>query len=746
MAEIRVLDKHTAELIAAGEVVERPASVVKELTENAIDAGASTIEVEIAGGGIALIEIRDDGCGIEPEYMHNAFVRHATSKITCGDDLAAIHTLGFRGEALASVASVARVSMLSKTAAEDTAWRYTIHGGEELSLQEDARADGTTITVQDLFYNTPARMKFLKKDSSEATFVQDVVEHLALSHPEIAFRFVRDGREQFFTPGDGKLMSAAYALFPRELARELLPVEHSENGMRVTGLVTPPRAARASRSMQNFYVNGRFVKSRNMIAATENAYRGMLMGGRFPGCVLMLELPADGVDVNVHPAKTEVRFARESDVFNVVYRAVKAAVLRPEGLQGSLSLAGEKPERKKQEPQGVQVTFTTLEPVTPSEKKEPAECPEPKNAAQTVARAEAPAKQRPAYPRSVDADGVLMVGDSAQEEPVGWDDAALRSIRQRRTAARDPFAGLDIAVEEEPLKQTASPKNTTPASQKKAVETVEAVEDATEESPYQKSAGGKADPLRTGGEPHAVPPDGAENAAERYVSPGATQQPVRTENAPERDVSPETTPQTPAEQAPSPVQPVGDELTIVGEVFKTYILAQRGDELCFIDKHAAHERIIYEALAASYGSVAGQLLLLPVTVELSAEEKTALLAQQEYLENIGLSLDDFGGRSVVVREVPADIRVESVEDLVQEIAARLAAGQREPLAEKTAWVLHSIACRAAIKGGDVTHYPEMLRLAREILDGSVPPFCPHGRPVVLRITQKELEKQFGRLG
>lgn len=733
MAEIRILDKHTAELIAAGEVVERPASVVKELTENAIDAGAHSIEVEIAGGGITLIEIRDDGCGIEPEYMPNAFVRHATSKIRCEDDLTAIHTLGFRGEALASVASVAKVSLLSKTAEEECAWRYTIHGGEELSLEEDARADGTTITVQDLFYNTPARMKFLKKDSSEATFVQDVVEHLALSHPEIAFRFVRDGKEQFFTPGDGKLLSAAYALFPKDYARELIPVEHTENGMHVTGLVTPPRAARASRSMQNFYVNGRFVKSRTMIAATENAFRGMLMGGRFPGCILMLELPADAVDVNVHPAKTEVRFARESDVFNTVYRAVKAAILRPDSLQGSLSLNGEKNAAqpvKKAAPQGVQVSFTTLT------QEAPAGDPVPATPVQTPARAEmhsidaqpdAPAQPAaaaeekcvaPAEPKKSTEDflrrasarisggslysvpeesPVRMLGDSAAEESSGQD-AAWRPAG--RGFARNPFAGLDIAVDDEPQKQE-------PAQPAAFVQPESMTKETTPEVPVAEE--------------------------ETAVQPAA-------------DTFADTTAAVSAAQPAAAAVPAGDDLTIVGEVFKTYILAQRGDELCFIDKHAAHERIIYESLAAGYGSVAGQLLLLPVTVELSAEEKTALLAQQEYLENIGLSLDDFGGRSVMVREVPADIRVESVEDLVQEIAARLAAGQKEPLAEKTAWVLHSIACRAAIKGGDTTHYPEMLRLARDILDGSVPPFCPHGRPVVLRITQKELEKQFGRLG
>ncbi len=685
MAEIRILDKHTAELIAAGEVVERPASVVKELTENAIDAGAKSIEVEIEGGGIRCIEIRDDGSGIEPEYMPNAFVRHATSKIVSEDDLAAIHTLGFRGEALASVASVAKVTLVSKTAQDESAWCYTIAGGEELSLQEDARSQGTTITVRDLFYNTPARMKFLKKDATEAGYVQEIVTHLALSHPEISFRFIKDGKEQFFTPGDGKLASAAHALYPRDYARELVPVEWSENSMTVTGLVTPPRAARASRNMQCFYVNGRYVKSRSMVAAVENAFRGLLMGGRFPGCILMLTLPAAAVDVNVHPAKTEVRFAREGDVFNALYRAVKAAILQPQSLENQLQLPDTAP-KKSAPPQGVQIGFTTLEQTVPTG---PLPQPQPTAVVQQPApipQAKPAVAEQPLYPPYQAPQPDITMSDSmAEKQPLLQEDMYTPIAKAKtQSFARNPFAGLDIAVEEEPA-----------APQKPAA---------------------KAD---------------MNEKVFTFTEP-AVPRPLPVDPAP-------------AEKA-EPIPLPGDDLTVLGEVFKTYIVAQRGDELCFIDKHAAHERILYEELAASYGNVAGQLLLMPVSVGLSASEKAALLEQQTYLENIGLAVEDFGGNTVVVREVPADIRVENAEDLVLEIAARFAAGQREPLSEKTAWVLHSIACRGAIKGGDTTHMPELLRLARDILDGIVPPFCPHGRPVILRLTQKELEKQFGRLG
>ena len=329
MAEIHVLDKHTAELIAAGEVVERPASVVKELLENSIDAGASQITVSIESGGVRLIEISDNGTGIEAKYIPTAFIRHATSKIRTEDDLTSIHTLGFRGEALASIASVARVEVLTRTEADECASLYRIEGGEEQPIEPGARGVGTTIRVCDLFFNTPARMKFLKKDSSEGTFVADIVGHLALSHPEVSFKFIREGKLQYVTPGDGQLHSAAYAVLGREFSRDLVEVDNREGVYRVWGLITQPRSCRASRSMQYFYINGRYVRNRTMMAGMEMAFKGTMMQGKFPGGILLLEMPADLVDVNVHPAKTEVRFARENDIFDLVYHAVKLALSQP---------------------------------------------------------------------------------------------------------------------------------------------------------------------------------------------------------------------------------------------------------------------------------------------------------------------------------------------------------------------------------------------------------------------------------
>ncbi len=716
MPKIRVLDKHTAELISAGEVVERPASVVKELTENAIDAGASLVEVEIADGGVRYIEIRDDGCGIAPEDMPNAFVRHATSKIEDETDLDAIQTLGFRGEALASVAGVARVSLVSKTAEDETAWRYEIAGGEELSLAEDARAQGTTITVRDLFYNTPARMKFLKKDVSEGTYVQEVLQQLALSHPEVSFRFIREGKQQFFTSGDGKLVSTVCALFPRDYARELVPVQDVEGMIKVTGLVTPPRAARASRAMQFFFVNGRCIKNRALAAAVENAFRGMLMGGRFPGCVLYVNLPASEVDVNVHPAKTEVRFARESDVFSAVYRAVKAALLHTaNSLQKTLQLSDRQPIPSSSPVQGVQISFSaqpvpsqqmlngTAMPVsevwTPEDaQKQTTLMPPEKSDKSNPEKAGQDGLLSGLYPAlQPDTEPVILVSDAVdpfhKSVPENLSTEKLRHGEPQSKPSGTAFprrvsASLDIDVEQESMAPAA----------------------VANQSEYE--------PEKTGSEQFACQTESADESQRPNPQPKLIDS----------------------------FLPQEEQWQLVGELFRTYILATRGDELCIIDKHAAHERLIYEELARSYGSVAGQLLLMPVTVELSATEKNALLEQQEYLDNIGIAVEDFGGCTVVVREVPADIRVDSVEAMIQEIAARFATGQREPLSEKTSWVLHSIACRAAIKGGENSRAPELLKLAQGILDGSVPPFCPHGRPVVLRITRKELEKQFGRLG
>lgn len=707
MAEIRVLDKHTAELIAAGEVVERPASVAKELLENAIDAGATQITLSIVRGGIQQLQIADNGSGIEAEYIDKAFVRHATSKIASAEDLGHIHTLGFRGEALASIASVARVEVLTRTEADEYACCYRIEGGESQGMEPGARPRGTTVTVNDLFYNTPARMKFLKKDVSEGTFVADIVLHEALSHPEIAFRFLRDGKQQFMTPGDGQLRSAAYAVLGREFARDLLPLDGDGGVYKVTGLVTPPRACRASRSAQHFYVNGRYVKNRTMMAALENAYKGTLMQGKYPGAILRVDMPADLVDVNVHPAKTEIRFARESDVFDAVYRTVRAALAAPGSGECRFDLGHVAKENPQPAPQ--QTTLPDSAPAQSNPQRPavaPAQPPQPQKHFNTLSAAEYRALNKltaPVPARTLPGTSGVMELNSVRA-PFNAPSTPQFAAPAPHTAQEDLLDILPDLPEQQPK---AEPAVTTALAQQPAPAQLENIE-SPELPEEEKSATGLSALPITHNDPTA-----------------------------QADIPPEQTTFAPA--------PASLPLRVVGEVFKTYIITERNNELCLIDKHAAHERILFEQLAKDYGSVPSQMLLVPVQVNLSAEEKQALLAHQELLQNSGVEVDDYGGFTVVVRAVPADVPVDDVGDMVLELANHLLNGGRDALREKTEWVLHSIACRAAIKAGDRTTTDEMLALAQKIMDGSVPPFCPHGRPCVLKLTRKELEKQFGRL-
>lgn len=692
MAEIRVLDKHTAELIAAGEVVERPASVAKELLENAIDAGATQITLSVTRGGIAQLQIVDNGSGIEAEYIDKAFIRHATSKIASAEDLSHIHTLGFRGEALASIASVAKVEVLTRTEQDEYACCYRISGGEPQGMEPGARPVGTTITVNELFYNTPARMKFLKKDATEATYVSETVLHAALSHPEISFRFIKDGKQQFLTPGDGDLRSTVYAVLGRDFARDLLPVDGGNGVYHITGLITPPRACRASRGAQHFFVNGRYVKNRTMMAALENAYKGTMMQGKFPGAVLMLEMPADLVDVNVHPAKTEIRFARESDVFDAVYRSVRTALTTPGSGECRFEMGHAAPVQEEKKPD--------LPPVVKQAAEKPRFTTLSAAEYRALNRLTEPVPARP-IPGTV---SVQSPGPQYRAEPAPQPDRTVL----RATAADDTV--LDILPDLPQLKEADS-ETILPAAA--AVPQIVREEHKTETCPTGKM--------------EQDTPQEAEPVQESMHALSALPQ---EEQAPEQIT-----------MAPPAVQP----LRLVGEVFKTYIITERDGELCLIDKHAAHERILFEKLAKDYGNVPAQMLLVPVQVNLTAAEKQALLQNLDMLTDAGLEVEDFGGATVVVRAVPADVAVDDVEDMVVELASRLAEGSRDALREKTEWVLHSIACRAAIKAGDRTSNAEMLALAQSIMDGSVPPFCPHGRPCVLKITRKELEKQFGRL-
>ena len=712
MAVIHILDKHTAELIAAGEVVERPASVVKELLENSIDAGAAQVTVSIESGGVKLIEISDNGTGIEAEYISTAFIRHATSKIETPDDLTNIHTLGFRGEALASIASVARVELTTRTEVDEFATVYRIEGGEEVSREPGARAVGTTIRVKDLFYNTPARMKFLKKDSSEGTFVSDTVTHVALSHPEVSVKFIREGKLQYVTPGDGQLRGAVYAVLGREFSRDLIELKNQEGVYRITGLVTPPKSCRASRSMQHFYINGRYVRNRTMMAGMEMAFKGTMMQGKFPGGILLLEMPADLVDVNVHPAKIEARFARENDVFDVVYHAVKLALAQPGTGERLFTFEADKEEEKAENSKKdtdiikndvKNNNFTGLSAIIRGQ-ADPGVLPqqhwEPANpAAAPQQPAPSAAMQIPTAP------SVPRWKGSAQNEDMLDPFVTLHSPKLETTKAPEPFraAASETQLDVEP--EFGETKLHSPQDHMAAW-------NPAQEAPKE--------------EPESAP--------------GAETEPDAPEAAEQETVLAE-----PEQMNFDPTADQPEPLRYVGEVFRTYILAERGDELCLIDKHAAHERQLYEKLAANYGNVPSQMLLEPAAIDLAAEEKQALLDNIPLLENAGLEIADFGGNTVVLRAVPADVEPQNAESLLVEIANKLLKGGHDALNEHTEWVLHSISCRAAIKAGDKSSPQELLALAEKILSGEVPPFCPHGRPCVLKLTRKELEKQFGRI-
>lgn len=635
MPHIQVLDKHTAELIAAGEVVERPSSVVKELLENTIDAGATMVAVEIQNGGVTYIRITDNGAGIAREDVPTAFLRHATSKVRREEDLEAIGTLGFRGEALASIAAVSRVELLTCAAGETAGTRYTLEGGEDGHLEDAGCPQGTTIVVRDLFYNVPARMKFLKKDVSEANAVAGVVDRIALSHPEVSFRFIRDGREELLTPGDSQLRSCIYAVLGKEFSDSLLPVDYTLGGVHVHGFASKPAASRANRTMQHFFINGRYVKTRTAMAALEQAYKGAIMVGKFPACVLHLDMPPETVDANVHPAKIEVRFINEKPVFDAVYHGLKSALA-----------AGDVPKQ-------------AVLPVRP---------------AVGQPQAEQLHMEPPAAPRS-------------------------------------PASHID-AILDKPPAQPAAPAPAVPSAPP-AARPRPVLRDGTD-APYY-AAPSYLNIERTSAQPAAAP------------EPPPAPPPVREEPA-----------------APPPAEKASEPVTYVGEAFHTYVIAQMGESLYVIDKHAAHERLLYNQLKAMPHNDA-QMLLEPVSVPLGREEYAAVTAELETLGAAGFEVEDFGGSTVLVRAVPLILSGCDAAAAIQEIAGGFVSGKRELTMDKLDWIYHSSACRAAVKAGDSSRPEELRQLAERVLQNDDIRYCPHGRPVCFELTRRELEKQFGRV-
>ena len=679
MPQIQQLPPHLADLIAAGEVVERPASVCKELLENALDAGASAISTELERGGLTYIRITDNGCGIAPEQLPTAFLRHATSKLRRPEDLAAIGTLGFRGEALAAIAAVSRVDIFSRQTGADCGAMLHLEGGVPESVTEAGCPDGTTVCVRDLFYNTPARMKFMKKDSAEGAAAAGVVTQLALSHPDVSFKLLRDGQEILHTPGDGQLLSAIYAALGRDFANSLLPVSGSGGTVRVEGFVTKPLAGHGTRGRQLFFVNGRLVKSQLLSAAVEEAYRNRLLKGKFPGCVLHITLPVNEVDVNVHPAKTVVKFLSDKTVFDAVHYTVKDALDR----EGQPAPAEKKPfyqtmtaqefRETTPAPQGVKLPFVSGRPVG-------------------SAGADRPTGNRFAPAAST------MQTPPQTVQPVA---APQGDVWQVRDAA--PEAGKAFTV---PSGREGVVYRITPP-------------DAPEDSPAREQAAAETETV-----PAAAMPEAAGANDTTLSVPEAV--PVQQELE-----MPET-----ADSGETPWR-------IAGEVLKTYIICEDGEQnVWLIDKHAAHERIRFDALKADPVPPMAQQLLTPAAVTLTAEEYGAVLESLDVLAGYGFLCEDFGDGAVLVREIPDYIRAEDAAATLEELARKLLLQRADPAGARDE-LLHTMACKSAIKAGMTTDAAELAALVREVQSGAVR-YCPHGRPVAVKLRKYEVEKMFKR--
>ncbi len=647
MPKILQLSSHVANLIAAGEVVERPASAVKELLENAVDAGASKVTIEIRDGGMTFLRVTDNGCGMSAEDARTAFLRHATSKLRTEEDLAAIGTMGFRGEALAAIASVSRIDLMTKTPGSLSGVKLHLDAGVITEEAEAGCPDGTTILVRDLFYNTPARMKFMKSDTVEGSRVAAAVQMQALAHPEVAFQFLRDGKQVLATPGSGKLQDAMYCVYGRDCAR-MVAVESRWENYTLSGFVTLPTDARPSRNLQTFFVNDRPVKSKLLIAALEEAYRNQLMVGRFPGCVLHLNLPANAVDVNVHPAKTEVKFLSEKAVFDCVHYGVLGAL-------------NKKPDRPA-------VQFKPQPAPVPPEK--PAPSPEAK-----------PAEKKEAFFRTMTAQEYKTFSAAMADAPKPKPEAAAAAAKKIPTGGNMPLREFVMLPQ---VRQAAQPE---PAP--------------------------------------SLPP------LPETPKPSAPEMPVK---APEPEME-----QTALEM------PKADAWRMVGELYRTYILVEEGDNAFLIDKHAAHERILFEKLKANQESISGQTLLQPVPVRLSPAAAGELLGNTELLEELGFEIEEFGENTVLARQIPMDLSEEAAAEALETLADDLLNGRRESRDTVRDTLLHTVACKAAIKAGWVSDEKELLAIAKAVMEREDLKYCPHGRPICVSLSQKMLEKQFKRI-
>ena len=668
MPKIIQLSTHVANLIAAGEVVERPASVVKELLENAVDAGASKVTVEIRDGGMTFLRVTDNGCGMSAEDARTAFKRHATSKLRTAEDLAAIGTMGFRGEALAAIASVSRIDLLTKTPGSISGVSLHLEAGEITEESEAGCPDGTTILIRDLFFNTPARMKFMKSDTVEGGRVAAAVQLQALAHPEVAFQFIRDGKQILSTPGNGGLQAAVYCVYGRECAN-MVTVESRWEQYSLTGYVSKPTDARPSRSLQTFFVNNRPVKSRILISALEEAYRNQIMVGKFPACVLHLNLPASAVDVNVHPAKTEVKFLSEKAVFDCVHY----------GVLGALNKQTDRPQ--------VQFKEKPVIPAVPEKQPVSPILPERK----PVPTPAAPVKKEPFF-RTMTAEEYKTFSTALKDAPQPKKEAAVATAAKIERPATAPLRETVMIPTAKPLPSSS-----------------------------------------VGGDAHIAPSPKApaiENGPMRVSSFT-----VKLEKPPVVEEEPEQT----SLEMPEVIQ-----WRMVGELYNSYIIVEEGDDAFLIDKHAAHERILFEKLKANQEKISSQALLSPIPVRLSPSACAELLSNKDMLEELGFEIDEFGDNTVLLRQIPMDLSPDDAADAAETLAADLLSGRREKKDNFRDELLHTVACKAAIKAGWKNDEQELLAICKEVMAREDLKYCPHGRPICVSLSKKQLEKQFKR--
>ncbi len=703
MGVINVLDKHIAELIAAGEVVERPSSVIKELVENSIDAGAKNITVEIKNGGTTFMRVADDGCGIYRDDIKKAFLRHATSKVKTANDLDSIATLGFRGEALASISAVSRLQVITKNENEEIGSCYEIEGGDEISLEEAGCPTGTTFVIRDLFYNIPARSKFLKKDVAEGNAVSALMDKIVLSHPEVAFTFIRDGKQVLRTFGDGKLLSAIYSVFGKDFAKGLIPVDYTLDSVTVKGYISKPINSRPNRNMQNFFINGRFVKTRTGMAALEEAYKGSIMVGKFPSAVLQLTVPYEIIDVNVHPAKIEVRFINERPVFDAIYHAVKTALQ-----QG---------DERKQVHFKENTAFNEIKKVNPFN-----------NAQAVFAKAENTPAEKPIKPIE-------------RIEPV---------LKNSEPKPYNPFDELDLKDEKpksvsiDNLKMSDS-SNPFDIYSKQSIKRNSELENKKSEFSKQKLEKAEQLILKATQQEENLP---KQEITVDDLTAESTETPIETEVSKE-EVKPLkgiSENKTDNNDALTELPKEQTKLRFLGEAFNTYIIVEKNDnEVLIIDKHAAHERIIYEKLKADSGSANVQYLLTPITVTLDKIDYDAAVSNLDMFAKCSFDVEDFGNGTLLVRSAPQYLAATEIADCITEMSGYIASGKKDIYTEKMDWFYHNVSCRSAIKAGNKSTVQELMDIAWTLEKNPQIKYCPHGRPICIVMTKYEIEKQFGRL-